>query len=345
MAAALVAAMSQPASAKVRVNRLLKELKTAQGEEQLRVVAALGKSGRREAVEPLLSLFDIRKASPRLSAGIVKALGPLGDERAVETLIGAWDYLNSLRLQMEELPGPLQVLRASLIESLGMIGGKRAVSVLHDALEDGDSLVVRKAAWGLGRLRDKSAVESLIALLPRGGDAAQSAFEALGEIGDARAVSRLGQEIGGEDALVQAQAAYALARIVGKDSGGMHHLEKMAADERLEPKARLLAAYYLAKLDKREGLDYLLSLLKGGQGSMRLLAAETLGKSGNPRAVLPLAEAADSSDASLRLLVARSLGQLGGARAVYALRKLEGDGNPTVKAAARAALEELGEIE
>lgn len=336
--------LALPAAAKIRVGRLLKDLKEAQGDKRIPVVMALGRSANKEAVEPLLGLFDIRQESPRLSAALVEALGRLGDDRAEEPLIGAWDYMNSMRLQLgEELPAHLQTLRAQLIEALGSLGGDRAVTVLQNALNDKDPAVVQKAAWAMGKRKETRALEALVELVSRGGNVAQAAFEALGEIGDERVEGHLDRALKHQDPLVQVQAAYALFRLGRED--GEEELLRLMNSERQEPRTRLLAAYYLARLDNREALDYLFLLLKKGNGASKAQAAEALGKSGNQRAVLPLAEGLRSSDASQRLLIVRALGRLGGSRAVYTLYKMEDDDNPSVRAAARQALVEMGEYE
>lgn len=337
-AIALIAAA--PAWARTGAGGLIKKLKTAQGEEKVRVIEALGRSGKRKAVKPLLELLDVRGGSPRVNAAVVRALGKLGDLEAAEPLAGAWAQLNILRREMGEFPGQLETMRADVVEALGWIGGPRAGAVLGDALRDEDTLVVQKAAWGLGRLRERKAVEPLIQILPRGGDMAQAAYEALGELGDKSAAGALEPALRSEDFLTQAQAAYALAKL-GK--GGEKHLEKLVQSKTVEGRARVLAAYYQVKLDEGSGLDYLIDALKTGDASTRLLAAEALGKAGSRKAVLPLEQALDGGDAMLRLLVARSLGQLGGGRALHVLARLADDVDPTVRAAARMALTDLGE--
>lgn len=335
-------ALAGPAVAASKVRKLINRLGASSGTEQLRVIAVLGglDDDQEEAAAALLTFFDIRKASPRQSSAVVAALGRLGDKRAARPLSDAWDYLNTLRLRME-LPAHLQILRAGIIESLGRIGAPGTLQVLLSAAEDPDPLVVQRAAEALGRLKEKKAVPYLMELLARGGDMGQSAYEALGEIGDTRALAVLERGLGAEDAFIKAQAGYALMRM-GEDAGGKA-LGKLIAGDPRGSKPGILAAYYLARLDEERGLDYLVRIVERRDAPLRALAAEALGKSGNKKAVLPLTEALASGDRDLRLMIVRALGRLGGKRAVYQLYKAVDDADSAVADAARLALADLGE--
>jgi HEAT repeat protein len=243
-----------------------------------------------------------------------------------------------------DFPAHLQIMRGTVVEALGKAGGARTLQILHDALQDKDQLVVGKAAEGVGRLKDSTAIEALVQLAGRGGNVGQSAVEALAEVGDSRGVSTLQRLLRAEDPAVKAQAAYGLAKLKAKDEDGELELTNMITNERLENKDRLLAAYYLTRLGSRAGLEYLNSRLTTGPASSRSLAAQALGRARHPKAVPPLAEVAlRSKDPSLRLVVAQSLGQIGGTRAVYTLRRMEDDDNKSVRAAVRQVLADMGE--
>jgi HEAT repeat protein len=323
------------------VSRLLKELAQAQGERQLRVIRALGRSGRpQEAAPPLLALLDVRKDAPRRSEVIVEALGRLGDRRAAQVLLGAWDYLVSLRQQMD-LTARVQALRLAVAQALAGVGGEESGRALLEALSDPDPAVVEAAVRALGTMREAKAVDALSELVGRGGDAGQAACEALGAIGDAKGRPALERALGAENVLQAAPAAYGLALMGRKD--GVKALEAMLDPSSPAQEGGRLAAYYLASLDRSSGLDFLARLLKAPGGRQQAPAAETLGRTGNERAVLPLTDALAAADPALRLVIARSLGRLGGPRAVQALRKLRDDGSVAVREAAAAALADLGE--
>ena len=187
------------------------------------------------------------------------------------------------------------------------------------------------------------AIVFIVYPLWRGAPKSNAVIEALGEIGDKRAVSVLEQALKTSDRFVEVEAAYALARLGRKEM-----YDKLADNLKGDPgaeKVGILAAYYLAKLGRSAGLDHLVGLMKRTDGGYASLAAEALGKSENPRAVLPLVEASRSEDSSLRLSVARSLGRLGGTRALSSLKRLRNDPNPGVRNAALASLAELGVLD
>ena len=341
LCAVLLLLAAAPAAAKPSVGRLLKLLPQVQGDGQLRLIRALGRSGKpKDAAGPLLALLDVRKDSPRRSAVIVEALGRLGDGRAAGALLGAWDYLVSLRQQMD-LTAQVQVLRLAVIEALGGVGGEAAGRALLEALSDPDPAVVQAAARALGAMRERKAVDALAELAGRGGDVGQSACEALGAVGDAKGWPALERVLRAENAVQAAPAAYGLARL-GRKEGGKA-LEAMLESSLTGEASGRVAAYYLVRLDRRAGLDFLAQLLESEQSGLPLLAAEALGKAGNERAVLPLVEALPGAETSLRLAIAQALGRLGGTRAAAALKKLRDDGNMAVRNAAAAALEDLGE--
>lgn len=341
---ALLLLVPAVSSAKVKIKAVAAELESARGARQLQLVRALGRSGNPDAVAPLLKLFDIKKGSPRLSSAIVEALGALEDERAADVLIGAWDYLSSVRLQLgEEMPPQLQVLRAGVVEALGRAGGAKAAGILQGALDDRDPAVVERAVEAFGRRRDKKAVEAIVQLLGRGGNITQAALESLGEIGDERAAAALERAMKSEDLTARIPAAYAFTRLGKPGRSAVAELAAIVEDRRLEVRARVLAAHYLARLDDRRGLDFLASLVERGEGNERVLALEALGKCRNPRAVMPLVEAVERSDVFQRIVIARGLAFLGGGRAIAALRKLSEDKSQAVRNAARLALVDLGE--
>lgn len=339
--AALVCA---PAAAKTRTKTLLQEFEQGKLEDRVRVAPALGRSRDKRATDLLLEAFDHRKANPRETIAIVEALGLSADKRAVEPLQAAWDYMRTADMQMEgELPAHLQALRLRILEALARVGGDEAVAVLSTAVNDDDPRVVAEAAKGLGLLRVKAAVPALQQLAGKGGNLGQTAIEALGEIGDKRAVGTLEQLAAGTDKFVEAQTRYALARLGQK--GMVAALEKSLLGDPGDGKAAVLAAYYLVKLDKNTGVAYLDALARKPGEPLAALAAEALGKTDNPRAVLPLVEAMTSPDPAVRLMCARGLSRLGGARAVSALKKLRQDPNVPVRAQAILGLADWGEFD
>lgn len=321
---------------------LIKNFEASPSDERVRMAPALGRARDKKATDALILAFDIKRGNPKESTAYVEALGLSGDSRAAAPLAAAWDYMRSMVLQMGELPGHLQVLRWKILEALSLIGGDQAPAILAEALNDKDPRVVEEAARGLGRLQVKDAVPSLLQMAgAASGNLRQAVFEALGDIGDKRAVSTLEQAATNPDKYTEVQACYALAKLGSKEASG--RLVGMLKSDPGEEKAGLLAAYYLVKLDNTKGLQHLDKMMNRPDSPLAPLAADALGKTANPRAVLVLTEAFKAPDSSVRLAVARSLGLLGGARSMSALRKLRDDSNPGVRSAAVSSLAYLGE--
>jgi len=341
LAALLLCAGSAPAAAKPNVQQLLRQLRTSDGEGQLSVIRALGRTGKKEASAALLAMLDVRQDSPRRCAVIVESLGRLKDRRAVDALINAWDHLVSLRPQMD-LTAQVQVLRGAVLEALGELGGDGAGKILLESLSsETEPMVLDKALRGLARMRERKAIDAIAEFCDRGGIVGQAAFEALGMIGDERSVPVLERGLRKESAGDQTPAAYGLA-LMGRTEGLAKLLELLKSSQPND-KVGVQAAYYLAKLDNRAGIDYLAHLI-GLEGNVwRGAAVEALGKAENPRAAAPLVEALEKAEPPMRVAIARSLGRLEGSRAIGALKKLKEDSNITVRAAAGAALQDLGE--
>jgi HEAT repeat protein len=344
VALALLLLASAAPARKPKVKDLIASFESAKTDERLRLAGTLARMKEKKAVDALIAAFDIKKGNPRESAAIVDAFGVAGDPRAVEPLAAAWDYLRSMILQMGELPGHLQVLRWKILEALSRLGGEQAVRTLSEALNESDPRVVEEAVRGLGRLQVRDAVPALQQLAGGAtGNLLQAIFEALGDIGDKRALSTLEQAVTNPDKFIEVQVSYALAKLGKKDA--LARLNGFLKGDPGEDKVGLLAAYYLVKLDRDAGLEHLETMMKKPDSPLAPLAAETLGKTENPRAVLVLVEAFKAPDPAVRLSVARALVRLGGPRAVSALKKLRADSNPGVRSTAINGLADLGEID
>lgn len=316
----------------------------AKTDDKIRMAPSLGRLKDKKTTDALLLAFDIKRGNPRESAAYIEALGLTGDPRVVEPLSGAWDYLHTMILQLGELPGNLQVLRWKILDALSRLGGDQAERILTLALNDADPRVVEEAVRGLGRLQIRDAVPALQQLAGAAtGNQLQAVLEALGDIGDKRALSTLEQASSNPDKFIEVEASYAMAKLGKKEA--VARLVGFLDGDPGESKVGLLAAYYLVKLDKDAGLKRLEELMKKPDSPLAPLAAETLGKTENPRAVLVLVEAFKAPDPGVRLAVARSLTRLGGPRAAQALKKLRTDSNPGVRSAAINGLADLGEVD
>jgi HEAT repeat protein len=131
-------------------------LASGSGNERCRAAEALGKLGDNRAVEPLIAAlrdcdYDEDSYLPTVAA---EALRDLADSRTAEPLIAA--------LQIQD--GSVRLFAVNL---LGAILDPRAIEPLLVALEDEYGDVRDAAALVLGNLREPRAVEPLVALLRR----------------------------------------------------------------------------------------------------------------------------------------------------------------------------------
>jgi HEAT repeat protein len=161
---------------------------------------------------------------------------------------------------------PDRCIRAA--EALGKIG-EPAMEPLIKALRDRRVVVRRNAAEALGEIGDARAVDPLVKVLgDRNSDVRTTAAKALGKIGDERAVEPLIKALSDDydDWGVRERAARALGKI---------------GDERaVEPLIRALLP------DKRDGANY--SSAQHEEDGVRRAAAGALGEIGDERAVEPL---------------------------------------------------------
>ena len=176
--------------------------------------------------------------------------------------------------------------------------------VFIKALSDDDSDVRRHAAEALGKLGDKRAVDPLInALADDDSIVRRDAAEALGLLGDKRAVDPLIKALGDKEEWVRRTAAKALEQ-----------------------------------LGQPEWAQY----VRGDDDDFR-----RLGSSKDPRAVDPLIKALAEPDYiyDIRQAVAKALGHLGDKRAIDPLIKALADNDSMVRKVAAEALEQLGQPE
>jgi HEAT repeat protein len=184
------------------VEPLIDALNDKDEEVRWKACWALGNIGDKKAVEPLISLLNDERWSVRRYAA--SALGKIGDSQAVESLI--------YTLNDDEWH-----VRKYAADALGNIGDEKAVDSLVDALSDGDNDVRWKAVIALGKMRS-AAVEPLIEAFGNEDWRIRGrAAEALGNIGDTRALNLLINALVGrnkdKNKYVRGRAAEALGKI------------------------------------------------------------------------------------------------------------------------------------
>jgi HEAT repeat protein len=140
-------------------------------QEAYSAVLELGRLGDDKAVDLLIETFGRRDGVTRSAA---RELGKMRNERAITPLVG--------------LLGDREVNQAAAEALLGF--GEKAVMPLVEVLKSGNGDAREKAAFALGELRDKRAVEPLVQVMQTDDVYAvrTAAATALGQLKDARAV-------------------------------------------------------------------------------------------------------------------------------------------------------------
>jgi HEAT repeat protein len=324
---------------------------------------ALGIIGDERAVKPLIkALKDDNEYKSgalyfkQLSNYAADALGGIG-EPAVEPLIEALGDENSdvrryaakaldklgWKPETDELRGTYLISTAaweSLVE-----WGEPAVEPLIKALGDNGMIGVRRSvAEALGAIGDERAVEPLIETL-RGKTGARGwwVHKALGAFGEP-AVEPLIKALGDECDSIRSSAAEVL-RAIG-DTRAVEPLITALGDEHW--RVQMCAAKALGVFGDVQAVESLIETLRDKEvfgeniNTVRKYAVEALGKIGDGRAVEPLIETLRYEGSDVRRSAAEALGEIGDGRAVEPLiEALEDEGYGVAKAA-KKALKKLG---
>lgn len=198
---------------------LIDSLEDPDIEVRWKAAEALGKIGDKTAVEPLILALSDKDGDVRKNAA--RSLGELEDNKAVYPLI---DALND-----KDWP-----VRKNAVTSLGKIGDETALKPILKTLDDNDIDVRRHAIGALVKMK-KSALKPLLEKLNSFDWQTRAiAAEALGRIGDRKAVIPLAKALSGqkrrdENRYVRGKAAEALGRI--GDKRAIKYLER-ALDEK-----------------------------------------------------------------------------------------------------------------
>ena len=301
------------------VEPLIESMKYKDGSVRGGAAQALGEIGDKRAVEPLINALKADK-SEYARRQIAQALGELGDPMAIEPLIQALrDEDSSLR---EVAAKSLDKLGWNPGEDIAKVYyliakkqwkeftkiGKQAVEQLIQTLKDEDSQVRDGAAQALGEIGDKRAVEPLINVLKadknfyvRGG-----AANALGKLKDTGAVEPLINALKADkNSYVRGGAANALGKL--KDTRAVEPLiNALKADE--DSHVRWGAANALGELKDTGAVEPLINALKADEDSeVRWVAAQALGEIGDPRAIGPLIQAQEALNQALQDQVTRQI--------------------------------------
>ncbi len=273
---------------------LLNALKDRREDVRREVASALAKTGRKEAVPVLMSLFK-DDPSTRVRAASATALGSFSSPEVYDFLV---ESLNEKDLEV----------LGGVISGLGVAGNPASVPILLKMLEDEKNKNIRNAIIGaLGLIGSPLAVEPLIAYAKNAPkEARYELCWTLGHLGDSRATDLLVESLGIKENSVAFAAGFALAEI--RDQRAVPQLELMlAVGEPRYDDSVLAAACALAFMDKPQSIPALKYYLKAGESWKRFAAICSLLRLGTPEALKTLEMGKDESDRELRGLVEKIL--------------------------------------
>ena len=307
-------------------------------------VIAVGRLGDRAALPALLRL--LRDPNEQMKTDAVTALGNLQAHEATETLIallgtgsdGLRGKVAFALGQIARSPAAGDEARAALEALVSALGHGQLRSAAREALAaagpvavpplvahlegslDGDPAT---AVQLLRELGDPRATPALVAELHRGRLGRELVLEALGSIGDPRALVPVLGLLGEEDPAVRLAAMRALGPLVGRGSRAADVLGDMLDDPDLE--IRIMAAEYLGRMRAEVAVPRLIGLARGERApEMRLRAAAVaaLGEIGAPAASGPLLALLEKGPPELQLPAANSLIYIRDERSIDPLLRL-----------------------
>jgi|GEM_PF-3411545 len=351
-----------------KVEKLIRELRDKDWRVRWDAALALREIGDERAVEPLINA--LRDEYPDVCRAAAEALGKIGDKKAIEPLIIAlrdkdwrvrWDAALALReigdkRAVEPLINALRdgspdVCRAAA-EALGKIGDKKAIEPLIIALR---SLFVRYAAiealekiepeWHKTEVAKKQVPEFINALRNGCSDVRIGAAEALGKIGDKKAIEPLIIALRDWDWRVRYAAIEALEKIEPEwhktEVAKKQVPEFINALRDKNSDIRKATARVLGKIGDERAIEPLIIALRDKYEWVRKAAAKALVKIGKP-AVESLIQTLRDEDPDVRWAAAYVLGNIGDLRAIEPLIQTLRDENSFVR---EAAVYALGKIE
>lgn len=196
--------------------------------------------------------------------------------------------------------------------------------------------VRREAAQALGQIGDARAVEPLISVLNHSDwHVRDAAVEALGQIGDARAFNPLLAALKDGEGYVSHSASTALKRMEPK-LNDQQRVHAAIAQAGIVP-ARWKEVVGFGSI----AVQPLIASLNDGAINVRQKVIEALGQIGDVQAVQPLIAALNDNHGDIRYSAAQALGQIGDARAVEPLRAALYDSDSSVRSSAAEALKPM----
>ncbi len=222
------------------VVELMAQLRSESARKRWEAAEGLGRLGAPQAVPALVETLRDPHAFVRWAAA--QALGQIGGTTAIPLLLAL-------------VQDPDRLVRRSAVDALGHLHAASVGPALRRALRDPDPTVCRNAIEAVARQGDAEAVESLASLLHASGDAwvRYSAAEALGVVGDHRAVAPLIEAAQDDSVLIRRVAVRSLGML--RDSRAIQPLVQALQDTDAE--VRLHAADGLGRIGHEGIIPYL----------------------------------------------------------------------------------------
>ena len=207
-------------------------------------------------------------------------------------------------------------------------------------LQDPDKDVRSEAAWALGYLGDKAAVQPLIeALKDRNEDVRYASARALGNLGDKTAVPSLIAALKDPNKDVRSEVVKSLGTL--RDKAAVPPLIAALRDPDRDVRSEVV--WTLGDLGDKTTVPPLIAALKDPNKEVRSGSALVLGHLGDKAAVQPLIAALKDRNEDVRYAAARALGYLGDKAAVPPLNAALKDPDKYVRCEAARALRKLGQ--
>lgn len=325
-----------------------RQLKSKQVDVRREAIAELAQSPGPRLYRALVKALRDSDAEVRRHAAV--GLGKLGEDRCAAPLVQALrdshpEVVKAAIIGLKHAPG--EQITAALLPLLrhADAGVRGQAAVTFDFLgwrpehvEDEIWYWVAKGQFGRAAGFGAAALPALEVAVGSGPSSISiGAVEALGQMGDARAVRPLVRALKSADPGVCVAAVNALSRM-----GDTHTLEALlGALTHPNAQVRVAAVEALGRLRSKAAVEQLCPLLADPVWEVRRETAEALGRIGDARAVEPLAGALGDGDADVRETTALALGNLGDRRAIRSLVLSLKDSTSGVRRIAAAALSRI----
>lgn len=209
---------------------VLKEIIEAKDEKReirSEAIGAISRSLKTETDDILVKI--LKQDNIYIATAAASVLGERQSKKAVQPLIETttywWVKLSSKVEKGERRDASIgsedeDLLLLNCVRSLGQIGDKKAILVLDKIIKGDHLMLVKKfATTALGGIKDPEASDVLIGILGtqiHNTDIKERAIEALGKIGDKKAIEPLKQILESDNAYLKQSAKKALENISGR---------------------------------------------------------------------------------------------------------------------------------